>query len=81
MVAAGAAAQNKPKPGLFWTAKLVNLIQKACEHGDTTIWEQEDNVCQDKFGLTQTKQRKQRSTSIKDSITRPLIQTPMPHQQ
>ncbi len=26
MVAAGAAAQNKPKPRLFWTTKLVNLI-------------------------------------------------------
>ncbi len=53
MVAAEAATQNEPKPGLFWKTKLVNLIQKACEHGDKTIWEQGDNVCQDKFGLTQ----------------------------
>ena len=76
MVAAGAAAQNEPKPGLFWTTKLVNLIQKACKHGDETIWEQGDNIYQDKFGLTWMKQRKWRSTSV----TRSPIQTPMPHQ-
>ncbi len=52
MITVGAAAQNELKPGLFWTTKLVNLIQKVCKHRDKTFWEQGDNICQDKFGLT-----------------------------